>query len=150
MSAESDTRPVHFLGMTIESNLEITLWMAALFVICGLLLAQEIHQVVLGHFFRPMRLRMSYWSIFPKVLEAIVAIYFFMFAFRFPKKSVKIASALMGVNFSAYVLLSFFPISATLGHTVALIGSAVRQIALIIFCVAIVEWFKSATRGSSH
>jgi len=149
MSVESDTRPVHVLGMTIESNRETTLWMAVLFVICVLLLAQEIHGVLQGHFFRPMLLRMNYWSIFYKIFEAIVAIYFFIFAFSFPKKSVKIASALMGADFSIYFLLSLFPISAALGHTVAMIGSAVRQIALIIFCVAIVEWFKSATRGSS-
>ncbi|MGB9237090.1 MAG: hypothetical protein WCC04_22000 [Terriglobales bacterium] len=146
MSAKSDTRPVHILGMAIESNLEIMLWMAALSVICGLLLAQEIHQVVLGHFIGPTRLRMNYWSIFPKVFEAIVAIYFFMFAFRIPKKSVKIASVLMGTNFAVYALLSCFPISLTVGHIVAISGSVVRQIALVIYCMAIVQWFKSVGR----
>jgi hypothetical protein len=146
MSAKSDTRPIQILGMTIESNLEITLWMAALFFICGLLLAQEIHQAVLGHFFGPTRLRMNYWSIFPKVFEAIVAIYFFMFAFRIPKRSVKIASILMGTNFAVYALLSCFPISSTVGHIVAISGSVLRQIALVIYCMAIVQWLKSVIR----
>ena len=149
MSAESDARPVHVFGMTIRNGRETKLWMAALFVLCGLLLAQSIHQVFRGHFPGPTHVRMNYWSISDKVFQAIVAIYCFIFAFSIPKKSVKIAFALMGADFSVFVLLSFFPISETVGPIVAMIGSAVRQIAYIIFCAAIAQWFKSAIRTPS-
>jgi hypothetical protein len=149
MSVESETRHGHVLGITIGSDREMTLWMAVLFVICGLLLAEEIHRVFQGNFFGPTHVRMNYWSISTKAFETIVAIYFFMFAFRIPKKSVKFASALMGADFSVFVLLSLFSVPATVGHTVAIIGSAARQIALLIFCVAIAQWLKSAVRRSS-
>jgi hypothetical protein len=149
MTVESANRPLRVWGITIETNREMTLWMAVLFVVCGLLLGQEIHYAIQDHFVGPEPLRMSYWSIFHRVFEAIVAIYFFMFAFRFPKKSVKIASALMGANFAVFVLLSCFPISSTVGHGVAVIGSAVRQIALLTFCLAIAQWFKSSIRRRS-
>jgi len=148
MSAESDTRTVHVLGTTIWTGREGILWMAALFVLCGLLLAQAIHHVVQGKLSGPTQVHMNYWSISDKVFEAIAATYCFIFAFRIPKKSVKIAFALMGTDLGVFALLSFFPISATVGHIVAVAGSAARQTALVIFCVAIAQWFKSAVRKS--
>ena len=149
MSVEPESRPVPVLGIRINSTREVAIWMAVLFVICVLLLAKEIYRVVHGHFFGPTHLTMNYWSIFYKVVEAITAIYFIMFAFSFPKKSVKIAFALMGADFSVFVSLSFFSVSAAVGQIVAIIGSAVRQIALIIFCMAIAQWFRSVfLRGS--
>jgi hypothetical protein len=149
MSAKSGTRGARLLGMTIEHDREITLWLAALFVICGLLLAQEIRRCVQGHFFGPTHIHMSFSSIFPKVFEVICAVYFFMFAFSIPKKSVKIASTLMGADLAVFALLSCFPVTPTAGQIIGMIGSAVRQIALTIFCVAIVQWFKSSVRRSS-
>jgi hypothetical protein len=146
MSVEPETRHVQVVGITIESDLAMTLWMAVLFVICGLLLAQEIHHVVQGHFHGPERLQIGFWTIWNRVFEVIAAIYFFMFAFRFPKKSVKIASVLLGTDLAVYALLSCFPISLTVGHIVAISGSVVRQIALIIYCMAIAQWFKSVVR----
>jgi hypothetical protein len=135
--------------ITIDNDWITAGVMAVLFVSCGLLLAQEIHYVAQGNFPGPERLRIDYWSIFHKFFEVIVAIYFFMFAFMSPKRSVKIASALMGTNFAVFVLLSCFPISPTVGRVVAMSGSVVRQIALIIFCMAIAQWFKSVVHWSS-
>ena len=149
MISESDTRRVPVLGMTIDSDREMTVWMAVLFVLCGLLLAQEIHRVFQGHFFGPSHVRMNYWSISGKAVQAIAAIYFLMFAFRISRKSVKSASALMGVDFSVMVLLSLFSVPAPVGHAIAIIGSAMRQIALLIFCMAIAQWFKSSVQRSS-
>jgi len=37
----------------------------------------------------------------------------------------------------------------TVGQIVAVSGSFVRQIALIIYCVAIAQWFKSVVSRSS-
>lgn len=123
--------------ITIDSDWITTIMMAILFIICGLLLAQEICHVAQGHFHEPERLRISFWSIWNKVFEVIAAVYFFMFAFRVPRKPVKTASILMGTDLAVYALLSCFPISLALGHVVAISGSAVRQIALIIYCVEI-------------
>ena len=150
MSAESDTRPVQVFGITIWTGRETLLWMAALFVLCVLLLAQSVYQVFRGHFPGPTHVRMNYWSISDKVFQAIVAIYCLIFAFSIPKKAAKIAFALIGADFSVFVLLSFSTISATAGHIVAIVGSALRQIAYIIFCVSIAEWFKSVALQDSR
>jgi hypothetical protein len=129
--------------ITIDRDWITTIMMAVLFIICGLLLAQEIRHVAQGYFHGPERLRISFWSIWNKVFEVIAAIYFFMFAFSVPKKSVKTASILMGTDLAVYALLSCFPISLALGHIVAISGSAARQIALIIYCVEIARWLVS-------
>ncbi|HUM05035.1 MAG TPA: hypothetical protein VLT90_06220 [Terriglobales bacterium] len=135
--------------ITIDSNWITTGLMAVLLVVCVLLLAQEIHRVALGHFFGPVRPRISFWSIWNKVFQVIAAIYFFLFAFKFPKKSVRIASVLMGTDLAVHALLSFVSLSLTVGQIVAVSGSFVRQIALIIYCVAIAQWFKSVVSRSS-
>jgi hypothetical protein len=134
--------------ITIDSDWITTIMMAVLFIICGLLLAQEIRHVAQGHFRGPERLRITFWSIWNKVFEAIAAIYFFMFAFKVPKKSVKTASILMGTDLAVYALLSCFHISLALSHIVAISGSAVRQIALIIYCVEIARWLMSVFHRS--
>jgi len=132
--------------ITIDSDWITTIMMTILFIICALSLAREIRRVALGHFYGPARLRISFWSIWNKIFGVIGAIYFFIFAFTFPKKSAKVASVLMGTDLAVYALLSCFPISLTVSHIVAVIGSAVRQIALVIYCMAIIEWFKSLVR----
>ena len=55
----------------------------------------------------------------------------------------------MGTDFAVYVLLSCFPISSAAGHIVGISGSVVRQIALIIYCMAIAQWFKSVVGWNS-
>jgi hypothetical protein len=147
MNQKAASKPVW--EITIDSDWITTGVMAVLFVSCGLLLAQEIHYVAQGYFPGPERLRIDYWSIFHKFFEVIVAIYFFVFAFRSPKRPVKIASALMGTTFAVFVLLSCFPISPSVGRIVAMSVSVVRQISLIIFCMAIAVWFKSVVHWSS-
>ena len=116
--------------------------MAGLFIICALLLGQNIWHFVQGNLHGPERLHIDFWSIWSKVFLVIASIYLFVFAFRFPKMSVKIASALLGTELAANVLLSCVYVSPTAGHIANILGSVVRQIALIIFCFVIAEWFK--------
>ena len=149
MKAEPETRSQRVWEVTIESDWLTTLGAALLLILCGLLLSREIAHVMWGHFVGPMHLQRSFWSIFSKAFELIVAIYCFMFAFKFPRKSLKVASVLMGTNFAGYFVLSCFHISSSVRHIAAVSGSVMRQIALAIFCVAIAQWLKSVVRWDS-
>ena len=143
MKEETKTRSSRIFHITMDSDWFTALGVAVLLVASGLLLVREIDHFIWGHFSEPVRLHRSFWNIWNKVFEAIAAIYCFMFAFKFPKKSVKIASVLMGINLAGFVLLSCFPISSSVRHIAAVSGSAVRQVALAIFCVALSQWLKS-------
>ena len=132
--------------ITVERDWFTTLMAAVLFAVSGLLLVREIDHFIWGRFSEPALFHRSFWTIWNKVFEAIAAIYFFMLAFTFPKKSVKIAFLLMGTDLAGFVLLSCFYISPGVRHFAAVSGSAVRQVALAIFCVALAQWLRSVVR----
>jgi hypothetical protein len=146
VNAETETRSSRIWEITVESDWFTTLGAAVLFIVSGLLLVWEIDHFILGHLSGPVRLHRSFWSIWNKVFEAIAAICCFIFAFTLPKKSVKIASLLMGINLAGFVLLSCFHISPGVRHIAAVSGSAMRQVALAIFCVALAQWLRSVVR----
>ena len=149
MKAEPRTQSPRIPGITVESDWFTTLGAAVLFVLSGLLLVREINHFIWGHFSAPVPLHRSFWSfwnIWNEVLEAIAAIYCFMFAFTFPKKPVKIGCVLMGINLAGYILLSCFDISPSVRHIAAMSGSATRQLSLAIFCVALAQWLRSVVR----
>lgn len=133
-------------GLTVDSDWRTTVFMAALFLICSFLLAWEIYDAMRGHITAESPLHRNYFSVFDKSYEVIAAIICFVFASGAPKRSVKIASVLMGVNFAGGALLSCFHLSQPVKHMSALGGTILRQVALVIFCVAIAEWFRSVLR----
>jgi uncharacterized membrane protein len=131
--------------ITVESDWFTALGAVALFIVAALLLVREIDHFIRGRFSRPVRLHMGFWSIWNKVFQAIAAIYCFI-AFKFRNKYVRIASVLMGMNLTGFVLLSCFQIPTRALHIASVSGSAVRQIALAIFCVALAQWLRSVVR----
>jgi hypothetical protein len=146
MKAEPKNRSPRIWEITVESDWLTTLGAAVFFIVSGLLLVREIDHFIWGRFSAPVGFHRSFWSIWNKVFEAIAAVSCFMFASTFRRKSVKTASLLMGVNFAGFVLLSCFPISPGVRHIAAVSGSAVRQVALAIFCVALAQWLRSVVR----
>jgi hypothetical protein len=146
LKAEPRTQSPRIWGITVESDWFTTLGAAVLFILSGLLLVREIDHFIWDHLSGPVPLHRSFWSIWNKVFEAIAAIQCFIFAFRVPKRPVKIAAALMGINLTAFVLLSWFDLSPSVRHIVAMSGSAVRQLSFAIFCVALAQWVRSVVR----
>jgi len=139
-------RPARTWDITVESDWFTALGAVALFIVAALLLVREIDRFIGGHFSRSVRLHMGFGSIWNKVFDAIAAIYCFIFAFKFRSKYVKTASVLMGMNLTGFVLLSCFQIPTRALHIASVSGSAVRQIALAIFCVALAQWLRSVVR----
>lgn len=146
MKAEPKTRPCRLWEITVGSDWFTTSGAAVLFVVSGLLLVREVDHFIWGRFSGPVRLHPSFWSIWNKVFEAIAALCCFMFAFTIPKKSVKIASVLMGIDLAGFALLSCFYISPSVRNIAAVSGSALRQVALAIFCVILAQWLRSVVR----
>ncbi len=146
MNTESETRTPRTWEITVESEWISTLGMSLLFLICGLLLVREIRHFIWSDLSVPVHLHKGFWNIWDKVFEAIAALYCFMFAARFPKKSVKAACALMGICLAGSVLLSCFRLSSNTQHIAATGRSILSQIALAIFCLVIADWFRSVCR----
>jgi len=139
-------RSAHIWEITVESDWFTTVGAAVLLIVSGLLLVREIDHFIWGHLSGPVHIPRSLWSIWNKVFEAIAAVCCLMFAFKFPNNSVRIASLLMGIDLASFVLLSCFHMSPGVLHTAAVSGSAMRQVALAIFCVALAQWLRTVVR----
>jgi hypothetical protein len=142
----------------VKSDWITTLAMALLLVLCGLLLTREIDRSIWGHLERPSHPHIGFWSIYNRVLIGFAAILCVPYASAFQSRSVKLAFALAGIRLAVFDLLSCFNISSSVSHIAAVAGSAVSQVALAIFCVAIAQWFRtvvhwnppSESLGDSH
>jgi hypothetical protein len=147
MNGNSRTSSENRDEITIDSDRTTTFLLALLFIICALLLAREIRNSVHGHLILPQPVHRTFFSIFTKASEGIVAIYLFVSAFSFPKKSVKLASVLLGTSFiSGLVVLSWPHFSLPTQHAVAIARSGAQQVAFAIILVKIAEWFRSVVR----
>lgn len=144
MTAELETpSTVRASKVTVQSGWITTSAMVVLLVLCGLLLARDIDRSIWGHLERPSYPHTGFWSIFNRVLMGVAAILCFLYASGFQSKSVEIAFSLAGIRLAVFDSLSFFIISSRASHVAAIVGSAISQIALVIFCVAIVQWFRT-------
>jgi len=138
MSDKTQGRPIR--EITIDSNWIVTVLMAVLGVICSAMLIREIRDFAFANAVEQQPLTEG---LFTKVFEGIAAIYCFISAFSFRKKPVKLAFLLTAVDLSVGVVLSYFHLGSGFQHFVGVARSALRQVALTIFIVAIVQWFKS-------
>jgi hypothetical protein len=132
--------PLPKRGITINSDWITTIVMALLLVVCSLLLIRDIRDLVSG---RTIEQGPVTRSLFTNIFTIIAAVYCFLAARGFHVMYVRIGFALMGIQFTSNVVLGYFHIPTHLQHNAAVAGSLVRQVALTIFVVAIVQWFKS-------
>jgi hypothetical protein len=149
MKTPSETQTVPTRAFSVESDRMMTVGAALLLVVCSLLLIKEIRHFIWGHLSMPASSHRGFWSAWDKVFEVIAALYCLIFAFEFPKKSAKLAGALMGIYLAGSLLLSWVQLSLSEQHFATVSRSVLLQIALIMSCVAIVDWFRSVVRRSS-
>lgn len=132
----------HSWEITINSNWATTLLMAFLFAFCAFLLAWAIRDLLFD--------TVDHGT--PRSLDAIgyaiVALYGFLFTFSFPAKGVKVAFFLTGINYARLAIGYFYP-PLIHQHSIAIIGSIVKQVALAIFLFAIAQWFRLVIRRPS-
>jgi hypothetical protein len=134
--------------ITIDSNWIITIGMALLFAITAFLLGWSIRDLLFG--------KVEYGILhgvrrgwLDTLTNPIGAIYFFLFAYSFPAKHLKVAFLLLGANYTVLVALTYLPVAAGVQHFVAVAGSIATQIAYTIILLAIAQWFRSVVRWNT-
>lgn len=145
----SDTSHSSRHGLTVDSDWLTTFGLVILFVVCVMVFIRDADKLIWGRVTAPAHVQKNFWSISSKVYEGIAAILLLVFAFDLTQKAAKIACGLMGIRLAGLVLLSCFEMSASAKQMVAVSESIVDQMALVIFCVAIVQWLKAVVRRES-
>lgn len=136
-------------GIEVDSDWLTTLWTILLLPICVLLLVREVRHFFWGTLRLPAHFQISFWSIWNALWKAIALVYCFIFATRLPTKSAQFASMVAGACFGGSLSLSFIWLPPSAQHMAALLLSLLWQIALVLSCVAIGEWFRSVLRSVS-
>lgn len=126
--------------ITINSDWILTIMMALLLVVCSLLLIWDIRDLASGRIIEQAPLARDLFTI---IFTIIAAVYCFLAVRGFHVLYVRIGFALMGIQFASGAVLGYLHLSTDLQHYAAVAGSLARQVALTIFVVAIVQWFKT-------
>jgi hypothetical protein len=121
--------------ITIDSNWIMTVGMVSLFVVCSSLLVWTIRNRWFERVDGPVSL-----------IFLFGAVYYFLFAYSFPSKSLKVAFLLLGTQTVVRGALQYLYASTNAQHVAAIAASIVRAIAFAIILMAIVDWFRSVTR----
>lgn len=83
---------------------------------------------------------------FSSVLNVGAALYLIVLAFVSRPWFLRVGFGLVAIAFAGHLFLDYFHAPPSLQYQAAILGSVVRQIAYVIFLVAVVQWFKSVTR----
>ncbi len=143
MSHELQTRRQR--DITIDSNWIITIGMALLFAFTAFLLGWSIRDLLfdkLDH--GVLQFVRSGWL--DTITYVMGAVYFFLFAYSFPAKHLKIAFLLLGAKYLVLIAASYLPVGTNVRHSAAIAGAIASQIAYAIILFAIARWFKTVVR----
>ena len=134
-------------GVTIDSDWVTTVGMALGFALTAFLLSRSIRYLL----FFSANYGAS-WGVrrgWPHTLNYVIgAVYFFLFAYSFPAKYLKIAFLLLGTNYTLRFAFTYLSVAAGVRHSVALAAAIAAQIAYAIILFAIARWFKSVFRAA--
>lgn len=125
--------------ITIDSDWITTVGMALLLVFCVWQLIREGRHLVFDRLAGEVLLT----QITDKIRTVLVVICYFLAAFSLWPHSVKLGGLLLGTDIVVRVALHYFNASTSVQHSAAVAGSIARQVALVLFVFAIVQWFKS-------
>jgi uncharacterized membrane protein len=131
--------------ITIDSDWIMTIGMAMVLVFCSWQLIREARHLVFGNLGEKVMLT----QVIDKIKTVLYVVYFFLFAFSFRAKPVKLAFLLLGTDMAIRVALHYLHSSATVQHSAAVAGSITRQVAFTIIFIAIIQWFRSVVRWVS-
>jgi hypothetical protein len=125
--------------ITIDSNWIETIVMAVALVFCGWQLIREGRHLVFDRITGTVLLT----QFIDKVRTGLLVVCCFLGIFLPWPRSVKLGGLLLGTDIVVRVALHYFDASTTVQHSAAVAGSIARQVALVLFILAIVQWFKS-------
>jgi hypothetical protein len=123
----------------IDSNWIETTVMALVLLLCGWQLIREGRHLVFDRLTGTVLLT----QFIDKVCTALLVACCFLGVFLPWPRSVKLGGLLLGTDIAVRVALHYFDASTTVQYSAAVAGSIARQVALVLFIFAIVQWFKS-------
>lgn len=127
--------PTQRTGIVIDSNWINTIGLALLFAFTAFLLVSNVRDLLFNRVDQSVSL-----------VHLVGVVYYFLFAYSFPSKPLKVAFSLLGTDLLIRLALAYLHVSTTAQHSAAIAGSVARQIALMIILFAIARWFKSVVR----
>jgi len=143
MSHELQTRRQR--DITVDSNWIITIGMALLFAFTVFLLGWSIRDLLFDKLDQGvLQLVRSGWL--DTLTYVMGAVYFFLFAYSFPAKHLKLAFLLLGAKYLILIAASYLPVGTNVRHSAAIAGAIASQIAYAIILFAIARWFKTVVR----
>ena len=132
----------HKREIAIDSNWIITIGMALLFAFTAFLLGWSIRDLLFDKVDHGVLQRVrSGWL--DTLTYVIGAVYFFLFAYSFPAKHLKVAFLLLGAKYLGLVAVPYLHAGANVQHSAAIAGAIASQIAYAIILLAIAQWFKT-------
>jgi len=131
--------------ITIDSNWVETIVMAVFLVLCGWQLIREGRHLVFDRLAGTVLLT----QFIDKVCTGLLVVCCYLGVFLPWPRSVKLGGLLLGTDIVVRVALPYFGASTTVQHSAAVAGSIARQVALVLFIFAIVQWFRSKVRWTS-
>jgi hypothetical protein len=143
MSHESQTRRQG--DITIDSNWIIAIGMALLFAFTAFLLGWSIRDLLFDKLDHGV-LQHVHSGWLDTLTYMLGAVYFFLFAYSFPAKHLKIAFLLLGAKYLVLIAASYLPVGTNVRHSAAIAGAIASQIAYAIILFAIARWFKTVVR----
>lgn len=134
-------------GIAFDSDWITTAGMLLLLVACLFWFVADVRRLIWDHLTGPAQIHPSFWSIWNLTFDAIAAILLLIFATKLTQTFARVGCVLMGTRLAIFALLSCLNISAAERRVAAVSGSIIGQIALLIFCAAIVQWLKGVVRS---
>jgi hypothetical protein len=131
--------------VTIDSNWVLTIGLACVFVFTAFLLGWDIRDVLFGKIDYAVSPGIrNAW--FDRLTYPLGAIYFFLFAYSFPPKHLKLAFLLLGTKYTLSMVLAYLHTAPETQHSATLAMTFATQIAYAIILYSIARWFKTIVR----
>lgn len=134
--------------ITVDSNWIVTIGMVLLFAFTAFLLGWSIRNLLFNRVdYRVLQGARNGWL--DTLGYVIGAFVFFLWAYSFPGKHLKVAFLLLATEYTVRFAIEYLHVAAGVHHSAAVAGSVASQVAYTIILVAIIQWFGSVVRWIS-
>jgi hypothetical protein len=130
-----------FGEITVDSDRSTTALAAIAFIVLGLLLANDIRQVLWG---TPNQIAIA--GTLNRLCAAFTVFYGIFLAFTWPSRLVKVGCGLLTAELGVRFAFTYLRISPIARHPLVIARSEALQLSLLIFLVAIAQWFRTVVR----
>jgi len=143
MSGMLHASSTRFGEIIVDSDRATTVLLAVLFIVLSLVLMLDIRQTVWG---TPNHIAIN--GTLNRVGAALSLVYCLVLVFRWSNRLIRVGSTLLAIDLVIRFAFTYLQLTSAVRPTLVFIRSATLQISLIIFLVAIANWFRTVVRWS--